>query len=121
MARIIIADDDATTCDLMRRALESEGHSVFPAQDGQEALDIFSADPTRIDLIVSDVQMPGLDGISMIERALAVSPRLKAIVISGYADGLTKARKLPVGRVNALMKPVSLDALRAAVVAALAK
>lgn len=119
MARILLADDEATARDLMKRALVADGHHVVEAQDGQEALDLVSADPATFDLVISDVQMPVLDGIAMVEQALALSPGLKAIVMSGFAAGLTSAARLPAARVHVLTKPVPLDALKAAVAAAL--
>ncbi|MEZ5844466.1 MAG: response regulator [Hyphomicrobiaceae bacterium] len=120
MARILIADDDIAARDIVQRALEADGHAVQAAQDGQEALDHLGADPAAFDLVISDVQMPVLDGIAMVERALALSPTLKAIVMSGFAGGLSSASRLPASRVSVLEKPVRLDALRAAIVAALA-
>ncbi len=120
MARILLADDETAARDLIKRALVADGHHVVEAQDGQEALDLVSADPTRFDLVISDVQMPVLDGIAMVEQALALSPDLKAIVMSGFAAGLTSAARLPAARVRVLTKPVPLDALKAAVAAALA-
>lgn len=121
MARILLADDEAAARDLVFRALQADGHSVAQAQDGQEALDVLTADPAAFDLVVSDVQMPVLDGISLVEKALALSPKLRAIVMSGYSGGLASASHLPAGRVSVLSKPVPLDALRAAIAAALGK
>ena len=65
MARILLADDDAALRDVVRRALVSEGHDVAIAQDGQEALDLLLASPSAFDLLLSDVHMPALDGLSL--------------------------------------------------------
>ena len=55
MARILLADDDAATREFVKRALESEGHSVEVTQDGNEALERVNTDGASFDLLVSDV------------------------------------------------------------------
>ena len=70
MARILLAEDDAATRDMVQRALAMDGHEVIVTQDGAEALEKLQAAPGRIDLLISDVQMPGLDGVALVEKAL---------------------------------------------------
>ena len=72
MARILLADDDATTRDMVKRALESDGHTVHATQDGSEALEWVKADGASLDLLVSDVEMPLLDGVALAESANAL-------------------------------------------------
>ena len=74
MARILLAEDDAATRDLVQRALGLEGHEVVVTQDGVEALEKLQAAPARFDVLVTDVQMPGLDGIALVEKGLAANP-----------------------------------------------
>ena len=69
MARILLAEDDAATRDLVQRALGLEGHEVVVTQDGAEALEKLQAAPARFDVLVTDVQMPGLDGVALVEKA----------------------------------------------------
>ena len=83
MARILLADDDAATRDLVRRALATDGHTVSSTQDGTEALDKLREAPGGFDLLITDVQMPGLDGIALAETALAGSPQLRIVLMSG--------------------------------------
>ena len=71
MARILLAEDDAATRDLVQRALGLDGHEVVVTQDGMEALEKLQAAPARVDLLITDVQMPVLDGIALAEKALA--------------------------------------------------
>src|SRR5262245_2166745 len=59
MARILLAEDDAATRDLVHRALSTDGHSVTSTQDGTDALDKLREGPGNFDLLVTDVQMPG--------------------------------------------------------------
>jgi CheY-like chemotaxis protein len=119
MARILLADDEAATRDLLRRALEAEGHVVTTAEDGQEALDRLLAEGGRIELLISDVQMPLIDGITLVEKALAAVPGLSVILMSAHAGGLQRAAALQPRLKATVSKPFTLDAMRATVKAAL--
>lgn len=118
MATILLADDEEATRDLVRRALD--GHAVTLATDGADAWAKFSQAPGSFDLIVTDIEMPGLDGVTLAERALAASPRLKVLLMSGFTHSLDKSRSLAPGRVLVLPKPFTLDELRRTIAAALA-
>ncbi len=120
MARILLADDDAAARELVQRALASEGHEVIVTQDGSEALDQLQAAPGRIDLLISDVQMPGVDGIELIEKALAAVPELRVILMSGFAGELDRAKHLKSKIAREISKPFTLEQVRAVVRAALA-
>jgi two-component system cell cycle sensor histidine kinase/response regulator CckA len=118
MARILLADDDAASREFMQRALSGAGHTVEVHSDGGEALDaILSGEPTA--LLVADLQMPVLDGLALAGKALAARPNIKVILISGFAEGIGRARQLGDPRVATLLKPFTLEQFRAAVKAAL--
>ena len=110
MARILLADDDQGALDFMRRALEIDGHAVTTVGDGNEALGHLGT--AAFDVLVSDVQMPGLDGIALAEKAVAQVPGLRVVMISGHADILEKARGLRAGAVRCLAKPFTIEQLR---------
>ena len=74
MARILLAEDDAATRDMVQRALGAEGHEVTVTQDGVEALERLQAEPTRFDVLVSDVQMPGLTASAWSRKASGSIP-----------------------------------------------
>ncbi len=114
MARILLADDDKPTRDLVKRALESDGHAVEIAQDGSEALDSLTAG-AKVDVLVTDVNMPGLDGISLAKRAEAIIPGIRVLMMSGFAEELERAKAAAGGRVSVLSKPFTLDHVRSAV------
>jgi len=120
MARILLADDDAGTRDLVQRALVTDGHAVTLTQDGTEALEKLQQAPGSFDLLISDVQMPGLDGIALAGQALAAQPGLRVILMSGFADELDRAEPLKGRIARVLSKPVTLEQVRTAVKAALA-
>lgn len=120
MARILLAEDDAATRDLVQRALGLDGHEVVVTQDGLEALEQLQAEPTRIDLLVTDVQMPGLDGVGLAEKALGINAKLRIVMMSGFADELGRASHLKSRIARVITKPFTLEQMRSAVRAALA-
>lgn len=113
MAAILLADDDAATRDFVRRALAGDGHLVVVAADGVEALERASA--TAFDLLISDLDMPGLDGISLAGRATAAAPQLAVLLMSGFSDELVRAKQLGAARLAVLPKPFTLEQLRSTV------
>jgi CheY-like chemotaxis protein len=120
MARILLAEDDAATRDLVQRALATDGHTVIVTQDGAEALEQLHGGGAGIDLLISDVQMPGVDGIELVEKGLAVAPKLRVVLMSGFAGELGRAQHLK-GRISRIItKPFTLEQIRSAVKAALA-
>jgi CheY-like chemotaxis protein len=112
MARILLADDDAATRDLVRRALEADGHSVAVTQDGSEALDHVEGSGAEIfDLLVTDVEMPMLDGIALAQRAL-LKPHMRVLLMSGFAEQLERAKSLSGAQVAVISKPFTLEDVR---------
>jgi two-component system, cell cycle response regulator CpdR len=119
MARILLADDDAAARDLVQRALASDGHNVVATHDGSEALEQLQASGP-FDLLISDVQMPGVDGIELIEKAVAMAPKMRVILMSGFAGELDRAKHLRSKIAREISKPFTLEQVRAVVKAALA-
>ena len=120
MARILLADDDAASRDLVSRALGSDGHSVVMTQDGSEAPDSLNAAPGVYDLLITDVQMPVLDGVTLAEKALTRQPGLRVILMSGYTSELDRAKPLEAKGLSVISKPFTLEQIRASVKRALA-
>lgn len=119
MARILLADDDAATRDLVQRALAIDGHTVTPTTDGTEALEKLEENPDGFDLLISDVQMPALDGIALAEKGLAAASGLRVILMSGFAGELDRAGHLKGRLSHVITKPFTLDEIRSAVRATL--
>jgi two-component system cell cycle response regulator CpdR len=115
MATILLADDDEATRDLVKRALETEGHSVEITQDGSEALERLTSAPAAFNVLVSDVHMPGIDGVELAGRAIAAAPGLKLLLMSGFAEELDRAQALKSPNLSVITKPFTLDQIRAAV------
>jgi CheY-like chemotaxis protein len=120
MAHILLADDDEAARNLVKRALETEGHSVEVTHDGSEALDKLKARPGAVDVLVSDVQMPGLDGILLVGQAIEVQPKLRVLLMSGFPEQLERARTIKAERIGVLSKPFTLEQVRSALRALLA-
>ena len=119
MARILLADDDAATRDLVQRALATDGHNVTPTQDGVEALEKLRESPDEFDLLITDVQMPGVDGIAVAEAGTKENAALRVVLMSGFAGELDRADHLKSRISQVLTKPFTLERVRAAVKAAL--
>jgi CheY-like chemotaxis protein len=112
MATILVVDDDETDRVGLSSILEQAGHTVVLAQDGDEALNTFLA--AHIDLVVTDMVMPGRDGLGLISAIRGVNPGAAIIAISGKSPGQLEASKV-FGAGRVLTKPIDRLAFLAAV------
>lgn len=112
MVEILLADDDAALRDLVRRALASEGYAVAAVEDGAEALKLLEARAGAFSVLVTDLDMPGLDGISLAKQARAHNAGIAVVVMSAFADQLERAAGVGGARVTTLTKPFSLEDLK---------
>jgi CheY-like chemotaxis protein len=118
MAKILLVDDDASMRSLVARALTGDGHQITEASDGEQALEALTKSPD-FQVLLTDVQMPGMDGLTLARQASATAPALRVIVISALEQQAVSSDKLgPTARW--LAKPFTLDQIRAEVRAALA-
>ena len=116
MARILIVDDDDMERVLERTFLEKLGYHLHFARDGAEALHILEA--VEVDVLVTDIVMPKVDGLSLIRQVRREHPRIGVVAISGVSrDELGLAREL--GAIEAMTKPLDPHALVDAVKQAL--
>jgi two-component system cell cycle sensor histidine kinase/response regulator CckA len=114
-ATILLVEDEEAVRAFAARALASRGYKVLEAASGIEALDVMRDAGGGIDLVVSDVVMPELDGPSMLRELRKTRPDLKIIFISGYAEDAFR-KNLPDGETfHFLPKPFSLKQLAVAV------
>ena len=81
MARILVVDDDQSVRLLLRAVLERRGYSVVEAENGKEGLQALSGEPT--DVVITDIQMPGMDGLEMILELRGTLPTARIIAMSG--------------------------------------
>jgi PAS domain S-box-containing protein len=104
-ATILVAEDEAVVRDMVVAALERNGHRVVAASTGEEAVRLIDRMGEEIDLLLSDVVMPGMSGPDLYERARRTRPDLKAVFMSGYT-ALAIGRPIPDG-ITLLEKPFS--------------
>lgn len=107
--QILVADDEELVRELLSRFLVNQGHRVMEAEDGQQALRLFREN--HFDLVLSDVRMPGLDGLKLLAAIKEINPRVPVVLISGYGDVETVVKALKSGAENFLSKPLSMDVL----------
>lgn len=114
--RILIIDDEPSALDLLRRIFEGEGYQVLLASNGLEGVELFHQFPC--DLVITDIVMPGKDGLQTILDLREEYPDLPFVAISG-GGAISKERYLTVAgyldRVVTLAKPFAVDAIIAAV------
>ena len=115
MARILLADDESASRDLVRRALEADGHHVSVMAGGLEALERLKQNPSDFDVLVSDVNMPSLDGMELAAKALGLNPDLGLVLMSGFVEQLDRAKSLKTNRIVTVSKPFTLDQIRGVV------
>jgi len=120
MARVLITDDEESMRMLVARAIGMDGHSIVTAQDGAEALEILTREDGRFDLLLSDIQMPVMDGIALALSAARDFPQVTILLMTGFADQRERAHGLEALIYDVVPKPFSLDVLLAKVADALA-
>lgn len=108
---ILIVEDEDAVRNFAVRALRRQGYRVLEASTGEEALEIINGGEERIELLVSDVVMPSMDGPSLARAALDRLPNLKVIMISGYAEEQFRKSLDPGLHFTFLAKPFSLKQL----------
>lgn len=106
---ILLVDDEPAIRAVLRRTLERCGYRVLEAQNGRHALDVARAYDAPIDLVLTDVVMPELDGRACVEQLRKLRVDLEALYMSGYAPREILNRGLDVSRVPFLAKPFTPD------------
>ena len=90
---ILIVEDNDNLRNLLHRALEGYGFSILPAADGPEALRLCQQCDGTIDIVVSDIVMPWLNGLELAERIRAARPETKFLFITGFSDQFPELRE----------------------------
>jgi CheY-like chemotaxis protein len=108
--RVLLVDDDAYLRSAAARGLRGRGYTVLEAQDGITALGMLDAD-TAIELLITDVVMPGIDGRELVERARVRRPTLRVLYTSGYLEDEVVKRGILSAEVAFLEKPFRIHTL----------
>jgi excisionase family DNA binding protein len=117
-SRILLVDDEESIRRLLSRMLES-AYDVEVAPDGEAAIRLLREPDTHYDLLISDLNMPGMDGLSLIREAQRIDSTLPAIVITGYPSESTAIEALNLGVAGYLTKPFGTTQVMAAAAKAL--
>jgi two-component system, cell cycle response regulator CpdR len=117
VARILLAEDDEAVSAFVLRALEHRGHQVTAVPDGLAALAALEA--ASFDLLLTDIVMPGMDGIALALKVGRDRPRMRILLMSGYAHERQRAHNLEALIHKVLPKPFTLAEICEAVEEAL--
>jgi DNA-binding NtrC family response regulator len=107
MGRILVVDDDTAVRTFVVRALTQDGHVVEQASDAQAALSTLDAMPD-LSLLITDVIMPGMDGVALAHEVRRRRPRLPVLLMTGYAAGKDQASAASPVTHDLIIKPFSL-------------
>lgn len=106
MARILVAEDDAAVREFVSRALSHDGHEVSVVNDGLEALE--KIDQDEYDLLITDIVMPGLDGIGLALKVAKDYPDISILMMTGFAAERQRAHNLDALIHQVISKPFTL-------------
>jgi two-component system response regulator AtoC len=104
MARILVVDDDEGVRTFLAEALEADGHDVRQAADGAEAARRLDAEGFHV--LVTDLRMPGMDGMALVRKAAAEQPELEIVVLTAHGTVETAIEAMKLGAFDYLQKPV---------------
>jgi len=108
---ILLVEDEEAVRSLTSRILKKQGYRVMAAQHGREAMEIATREEGRIDLVLTDVVMPGMNGRGLVERLTGIRPSIKSLYMSGYTDDDIIRRGFIEPSKSFLQKPFTSDAL----------
>ncbi len=112
MTKILVIDDERPTLGMFRLFLEKYGYEVETAENGQEGLDIFQREKPAI--ILTDIKMPGMDGIQVLGNIKRLNPAAEVIVITGHGDMDLAIQALNLDATDFINKPIKKEELDAA-------
>jgi DNA-binding response OmpR family regulator len=116
--KLLVVDDEPNVREMMRLTLEAAGYEIDEADTGEAALSAFG-DGRRYAGVLLDQKMPGIDGLETMKRMLAIEPTTRVVMITAYASIELAVDAMRSGAAHFLRKPMTPEALRGAVAAAL--
>jgi len=108
---ILLVEDEDAVRSLTCRILEKQGYRVLTAEDGRAAMDIATREEGRIDLVLTDIVMPGLNGRGLVEKLSGIRPAIKSLYMSGYTDDDIVRRGFVEPSRSFLQKPFTSEVL----------
>ncbi|MGP8330250.1 MAG: sigma 54-interacting transcriptional regulator [Methanosarcinaceae archaeon] len=112
MLKVLLIDDEAGIRKLLSISLRSEGYDVITAKNGKSGIELFEQEAPSI--VLTDIKMPGIDGIDVLRRIKEINPETEVIVITGHGDIKLAVKSLQLDASDFITKPISKEALSVA-------
>jgi YesN/AraC family two-component response regulator len=112
MGTILVIDDEKATLSMFRLFLDAYGYTVYTAENGAEGLTIFQKEKPEI--VLTDIKMPGIDGLAVLQQIKEIAPGTAVIVITGHGDTALAEQAAALDAVDFINKPIKKEALDAA-------
>ena len=112
MNKLLLIDDEPDIVRVLSMSLKADGYDVLTAQSGAEGLTMFEKE--KPDIIITDIKMPGMDGIEVLEKIKALEPHAEVIIITGHGDIDNAIEALKFGASDYINKPIRDEALSVA-------
>ena len=109
--RVLVVDDDADVCGFLARALTTAGYHAEESNDPEDVIRRYSDGAVDFDLLIADVMMPKMNGLTLVDRLSSFVPNLRVVYMSGYMHGQVSWAGLPGSVVTFLEKPIRLAQL----------
>jgi signal transduction histidine kinase len=108
LGRVLIVDDEAAQLEALSNTLTHQGYTIVAASSGEEALTALQNQ--RFELLLTDLKLPGIDGIALLRAALSIDPNLVAVLMTGHGTITTAVEAMQVGALDYILKPFKLSA-----------
>ena len=105
---VLVVDDEPDIREILTEYCRDEGYEVAEAADGAAAITAVARDPARYGLIITDLSLPGADGLALLRTARTLNPSVYVVIITGYASLETAIEAVRLGAYDYLTKPFSL-------------
>jgi anti-anti-sigma factor len=113
MEKILVIDDEKPTLMMFRLTLAASGFEVLTAENGQQGLDLFQRE--RPSIVLTDIKMPGMNGIEVLKRVKEIDPSVEVIVITGHGDMDLAIQALNMDATDFINKPIQRHLLEQAI------
>jgi two-component system, cell cycle sensor histidine kinase and response regulator CckA len=104
---IMVVDDDALVTVLVERVLTNEGYSVLTASDGPHAIDTYRKYQSKLQLVITDYKMPGMDGFALFNELRLINPKVAVVITSGFIEEEVLKEMLAQGLHGFIPKPLT--------------
>jgi DNA-binding NtrC family response regulator len=121
VANLLLVDDETAFLDAMTKRLTRRDFKVLTASSGMDALEILSESGEKIEVVILDVKMPGMDGIETLAEIKRKHPLIEVVMLTGHATVASAIDGMKQGAYDYLMKPCDMDTLVAKVAQAAQK